>query len=301
MTLDPENRSSYIGSSDAKTILSGDYDKLWREKKGLLPKPDFTDNFAVQLGIVVEPFHAEWTIRKLNEERVGPDKPREFAHSLHTLNTDAEGVATAAVQHFASARTHGGAILGSHPDGLLKHLASGTVYPLEVKHTGRFGSAEEAAQFYMPQLQHHMFCWGVDTMLLSVVIANEEPQRCWIGQSPEWIEHYVQKCEEFWGYMVADRAPSPRLYDTDAPVVPTKIADSVPINGFKRRDISSDNRAQALIPEFLETKKAAKRHEDIKDELKAMMKKDENELYSPSLVLKRDARGAIRITVKEAA
>lgn len=297
MTLNSEDRSTYIGSSDAKTILSGDYDKLWREKKGLLPKPDFSENFAVQLGIVVEPFHAEWTIRKLNEERGS----REFAHSLHTLNTDAEGVATAAVQHFASAQTHAGAILGSHPDALLKHIASSTIWPLEVKHTGRFASAEEAAQFYMPQLQHHMFCWGVDKMLFSVVIANEEPVRCWIGQSPEWIEHYVQKCDEFWGYMASDRAPSPRLYDTDAPVVPAKIADSVPINGFKRRDISTDNRAQSLIPEFLETKRAAKRHDDIKEELKAMMAKDENELYSPALTLKRDARGAIRITVKEAA
>lgn len=289
MTTDGTDRSLYIGSSDAKTILSGDYDKLWREKKGLLPKPDLSENFSVQLGVVVEPFHAEWTIRKLNEERGS----LEFKHSLNP-HGDVEK------QHFASATTHAGAVLGSHPDGLLKHIASDTIWPLEVKHTGRFGSAEEAAQFYMPQLQHHMFCWGVDKMLFSVVIANEEPARCWIGQSPEWIEHYIQKCDEFWTYVREDRAPSPKLYDTDAPLVPTKVADSVPINGFKRRDISTDNRAQGLIPEFLETKRAAKRHDEIKEELRALMKPDENELYSPALTLKRDARGAIRITVKEA-
>lgn len=286
MTADTNDRQTYIGSSDAKLILAGDYDRLWREKKGLLPKPDFSEVFHVQLGVIVEPFHAEWTIRKLNEERGST----EFQHSLHT---------PAQEQHFASATTSAGAVLGSHPDGLLRHVSSGQIYPLEVKHTGRFGSAADAAQFYMPQLQHHMFCWGVDRLLFSVVIANEEPERCWIGLSPEWIEHYVQKCDEFWRYVITDTAPSPKLFDTDAPIVPTKVADSVPINGFKRRDISSDNRAQSLVPEFLETQRAAKRHDEIKNELKAMMAKDENELYSPALTMKRDARGAIRFTVKD--
>ena len=32
--------------------------------------------------------------------------------------------------------------------------------------------------------------------------------------------------------------PAPNLYDRDKPLVPTKVADSVPLNGFKRRDMS---------------------------------------------------------------
>lgn len=298
MNPNGNDRGLYIGSSDAKHILSGDYDRIWREKKGLIDKLDLSDVFHVQLGVLVEPFHADWTVRKLNEER---GLTQDFRHSLWAQTIGDEKGIVRNEQHFASAVTVAGTPLGSHPDGLLKHIASGQIFPLEVKHTGRFGSAEEAAQFYMPQLQHHMFCWDVQTMLFSVIIANEEPVRCWIGQSSEWIDHYVQKCDEFWGYMKRDAAPSPRLFDTDKPLVPNSIADTVPINGFKRRDISGDNRAQALIPEFLETKRAAKRHDDIKEELKAMMAKDEGELYSPALTLKRDARGAIRITVKEAA
>ncbi|WP_431299388.1 hypothetical protein [Tabrizicola sp. BL-A-41-H6] len=284
MTADTNDRLTYIGSSDARGILAGDYDRIWREKKGFLPKPDFTDNFAVQMGVIVEPFHAAWTIRKLNAER-----DQGFEHSLHTPSGE---------QHFASATTSGGAVLGSHPDGLVRH-ASGAVYPLEVKHTGRFQNAGEAAQFYMPQLQHHMFCWGVDRLLFSVIVGNDEPERLWIGSSPEWLDHYVQRCEDFWRYVREDRAPPPKLYDTDAPIVPTTVADTVPINGFKRRDISADNYVQAMVPEFLTTKAAAKRHDEIKDELKKLMKPDENELYSPAITLKRDAKGAIRFTVKE--
>lgn len=152
----------------------------------------------------------------------------------------------------------------------------------------------------MPQLQHHLYAWGAERLLFSVIVGNQEPERLWIGASSEYISHYVSRCDAFWQHMREDRAPSPAFFGASSEVkVPQAVKDSVPINGFKRRDISMDNMAQALIPEFIETKKAAQRHEQIKDDLKALMKPDEAELYSPQITLKRDKRGAIRITVKD--
>lgn len=287
------DRTLYIGSSDARDILSGDWDRLWRKKMGHIPADDLSDNFAVQLGKHVEPFHIDWTVGRLNQEA----GPLAYIWSKGP-GRDGPGV-DGGEEHFCLATTQAGTPIGSHPDALIRH-ASGEFYPLEVKHTARWGSADEAAQFYMPQLQHHLFAWGKDRLLFSVIVGNSEPERLWIGISEPWIEHYVEKCDDFWSYVRENRAPSPTFYgSSDKPVVPTAIADTVPINGYKRRDISGDNYAQSLIPEFLETQRAAKRHDKIKDELKAMMKKDENELYSPFLTLKRDARGAIRITVKD--
>lgn len=287
------DRTSYIGSSDARDILSGDWDKLWRKKMGLIPEDDLTDNFAVQLGAHVEPFHIDWTVGRLNQEHANGFLWSKGPNSLGPLNENDE-------QHFSLATTQAGTPIGSHPDALLKHVSTGEIYVLEVKHTARWGNADEAAQFYMPQLQHHLYAWGKERLLFSVIVGNSEPERLWIGQSTEWVEHYVDRCDAFWTHVRENRAPSPVFFDGPAKaIVPTKVADSVPINGFKRRDISGDNYAQALVPEFLETQRAAKRHDQIKDELKKLMAKDENELYSPALTLKRDARGAIRITVRD--
>lgn len=289
------DRTTYLGSSDARDILSGDWDRLWRKKTGLLPADDLTDVFPVQLGKVVEPFHIDWTVGRLNQERGAG----AFLWSKGPEG-DGRGPGEEDDQHFALATTAAGTPIGSHPDALLRFTATGEVYPLEAKHTARWGNAEEVAQFYMPQLQHHLFAWGLDRMLLSVIVGNAEPERLWIGASPDWMAHYVAACDRFWRHVTENRAPTPRFHDAgQGPLVPSRIADSVPINGFRRRDISGDNRAQALVPEFLETRRAAVRHDAIKDELKAMMQPDENELYSHALTLRRDKRGAIRISVRD--
>lgn len=289
------DRSAYIGSSDARDILSGDWDRLWRRKRGLLPPDDLSDVFHVQLGKVVEPFPIDWTVGRLNQER----GPGSFLWSK-APSVDGPTQPEDDSQHFGMATTEAGTPIGSHPDALLRFTATGEVWPLEAKHTARWGHAEEAAQFYMPQLQHHLYAWGKDRLLLSVIVGNAEPERLWIGALPDWIAHYVAACDRFWRHVTENRAPAPRFFDAGAgPLVPGRIADSVPINGFKRRDISGDNHAQALVPEFLETRRAAARHDAIKEELKGMMRDDENELYSEALLLRRDKRGAIRITVRE--
>jgi len=286
------NRCEYIGSSDAKHILSGDWNHIWRRKMGLEPDADLSDSFPVQLGVLTEDFHLDWTIRRLRAE-----KEANWEWSK----------AAGEEQHYAKAvlATPNAPPLGSHPDALLR-LASdrGVVYPLEAKITGRFATIEDAADFYMPQLQHHMICWDVDVALLSVVIGTTEPERLWIGASPEWQTHYADRCDSFWQTVKDKAAPSPFIGSPDAKVhVPRAIADSVPINGLKRRCIDNSNEAPGLIAEFIETRKAVKRHEEVKDSLKAMIAPDEGEIYTSdgAFKAKKDARGAIRFSIKLAA
>jgi hypothetical protein len=286
-------RSDYIGSSDAKDILSGDWNKLWRRKMGLEPDADLSDSFPVQLGVHTEEFHVDWTIRRLRAE-----KDADWQASTKTPTGD---------QHFATATldTAGKPLLGSHPDALLR-LASApsVVYPLEAKITGRFSTAEAAADFYMPQLQHHMLCWDVDLALLSVVIGTDEPVRLWVGASPEWQAYYAERCDAFWQLLSTRQAPSPFVSDGESTVyVPPPVKDSVPINGLKRLCIDGSNQAPGLIAEFIETKRAVKRHDEIKDALKAMMPSDVGEIYTSdgTFKAKKDARGAVRFTLKDAA
>ncbi len=284
------DRKLYLGSSDARDILSGDWDRMYKRKMGLEGELDLSGSFAVQLGLVTEDMHLDWTIAKLNEERGGG-----FKYSKAQGNGD---------QHWSEYRpdtAFTSVILGSHPDALLRDVA-GMVYPLEAKITGRWKDADEAADYYMPQLQHHMLCWDVDVILFSVVVGTKEPERMWVGASPEWREHYIARCDAFWGHVEGAMPPAPQFFDkvkTAAPIVPAKIASTVPINGWKKRDMAGNNRFKAVTAEYLETKTAVKSHEKAKADLKAMMAEDENEIFSDELVLKRDSRGAIRFTVKE--
>ena len=192
-------RHEYIGSSDAREILSGDWQNLYALKLGLREPPDLTDNFKVQFGAFTEPFHMDWTLKRINEEAPG-----------HLLSKGAE-TKSGFIQHFSSfqpSESTTGITIGSHPDALLRTPA-GLVYPVEVKHTGRFGSAEEAADFYMPQLQHHMLAWGTDRILFSVIIGNEEPERIWVGYSRQWADHYIGRCDQFWRRVMEKNPPAP--------------------------------------------------------------------------------------------
>lgn len=295
MKIDPDKRNTYIGSSDASDILAGNFDRLWREKMGIVERPDLDDSFPVQLGRLTEDFHLDWTIKRLSEER-GYD----FTWSKAQKNGK---------QHFAwqtfsnpdPSKRSFQIPLGSHPDAIVKS-DHGNALPMEVKITGRFRNADEAAQFYMPQIQHHLICWSADTLLFSVVCGTSEPERIWVGHSPEWQDHYIEQCAKFWHYIEAETAPAPMLFGDASPTmpkIPAKIADSVPLNGFKRRSLADSNQAPALIEEFLITKKQAARHDEVKKELKEMMREDENELYHDALVIKRSKSNSILFQIKD--
>ena len=54
---------NFIGGSDARIIMGDDQEdlvRLWREKRGELPPPDFSQNLIVQLGSVTEELNRLW-------------------------------------------------------------------------------------------------------------------------------------------------------------------------------------------------------------------------------------------------
>ena len=52
------DRRLFIGGSDARIIMGNDEPalaRLWREKRGEVESPDYSDNLIVQLGLTTEP------------------------------------------------------------------------------------------------------------------------------------------------------------------------------------------------------------------------------------------------------
>ena len=61
--LDPADRRSFIGGSDARVIMGSDEAmlvRLWREKRGEVDPEDLSDNLIVQLGTVTEDLNRRW-------------------------------------------------------------------------------------------------------------------------------------------------------------------------------------------------------------------------------------------------
>src|SRR5215217_726813 len=64
---DAVNRSSYIGGSDARTILGKDESaliRLWKEKRGEIEPEDLSGNLLVQFGCATEDLNRRWFERE---------------------------------------------------------------------------------------------------------------------------------------------------------------------------------------------------------------------------------------------
>jgi predicted phage-related endonuclease len=129
-----ENRSSFIGGSDARIIMGSDEAallRLWREKQGEADPEDVSRNLIVQLGTATEELNRSWYER--NTGRRVTDVQRRVKHSAIPWM-----VATL--------------------DGIIE--GSGAVF--EAKFMLPWSFSEEAAtEKYMAQVQHGAVASGV--------------------------------------------------------------------------------------------------------------------------------------------
>lgn len=61
--LEPADRRSFIGGSDARIIMGNDENalvRLWRQKRGDVEPEDLSGNLIVQLGLVTEALNRRW-------------------------------------------------------------------------------------------------------------------------------------------------------------------------------------------------------------------------------------------------
>lgn len=70
---DIEDRSHFLGGSDARVIMGNDEAallRLWREKRGQSQPPDLSENLIVALGLVTEGLNRCW-YERMSGHRVG--------------------------------------------------------------------------------------------------------------------------------------------------------------------------------------------------------------------------------------
>src|SRR6202140_1032921 len=141
-TKSNQDRSAFIGGSDARTIMGSDESallRLWREKRGEAEPEDLSGNLIVQLGSVTEDLNRRWY--ELNSGQVVTDVQRRIRHPA------VRGVA--------------GTL-----DGRVE--ANGAVFESKFMLPWSF-SEEAAAEKYMPQLQPNMWVVTAKQAVLSVI------------------------------------------------------------------------------------------------------------------------------------
>lgn len=188
-------RRSFIGGSDANTILSGNSDRilrLWREKTGLIEPENLDDNLPVQMGVFTEPFNIQWFERQTGkkvtnngDQRVSKDYP----------------------------------FMGCTLDG----LTDGGEAVYEAKHVSAFSKEEEIVERYLPQLTHNMIVCGVRKAVLSVFFGNHKWEKFDIALDDIYAVSLINAVEKFWKAVQTQETPVVMI--VKPPVDPTRKVD----------------------------------------------------------------------------
>ena len=268
------NRRGFIGGSDLYNILKGDWHDLWLVKTGRKQPDDLSHIFKVNLGTYTEQFNLDWLSKD-----TGLAMPR--------ASEDIEEK-----KLIIKARSHVGIVeipIKAKVDAIAED-EEGVQYVVECKHTSSNRSMNDMLESYMPQVQMYMHCHDIDKAYLSVIFGNTHDY-CVVDRSKEYLNAVIDRVADFWQFVVDDTEPpqDPAQYKIDW--------SAIDINGLKLRDASKDNHFTSLASDFVLTQDKAKEHEIVKKELKSLVAADEREVFCDLLTIKRDKRGACRITM----
>src|SRR6266446_9980460 len=259
-SLKKVDRRSFIGGSDARTIMGDDETalfRLWREKRGEVESEDLSGNMIVQLGVVTEHLNRHWYQR--NTGHAIRDVQRQVIHPV--------------IKWMAATL-----------DGMVE--PGGAVFEAKFMLPWSF-SEEGAAEKYMPQLQHNMWVTHATTAVLSVITGGGK----WVEiaiTADSLYQHLLLTAEKkFW--RCVENGEPPRLFGVEPPR--PRIA------AVRIVDMSSSNAWAEFAGVFCRTRSAFLEHENAKVELKGLMPEDAKEAIGHGIRAKRSKSGAVSFDV----
>ena len=264
------NRVGFIGGSDMRRIMEGDWQSLWLEKTGKTKPEDLSDVLPVQLGIFTEQFNINWF-----EDQTGCSVKKQ--------------------QHCAEMNWEGVPLKGTVDGYIWDNSGSENFFTEEIvecKHTYEGNSMENCLKTYMPQIQFYMWVHQSKGCYLSVIFGNRKWDTVYIQKDWQYIDQMKLYISQFWKHVSDNVEPMP---NSNHPV----SIDKIKVDGMVKRDASTDNHFIDRCHDYISYQQDAKLFESAKADLKAMVGDDEREVYCDLLSIKRDKRGSLRIAVKE--
>ena len=259
-------RKGFIGGSDLYSIMRGDWHDLWLVKTGRKEPDNLSGKFHVQLGNETEKFNLEWL--------------SNLSGYNHRYNDPVR-------------KEISGVPYQARPDAIAWDNIDNSIAIIECKHTGGHKKMSDILSAYLPQVHLYMRVMDIHQTIFSVIFGNRW-EHCFVDYDHEfWMKVHAQAFN-FWQHVVEDTRP-----DTYEEV---KVDwTQVKVDGLVSRDASQDNQFVNLAHEFVNASQSVKQHDTIKKELRSMINDNEREVFCDLLSIKRDKRGACRITINEGA
>ena len=268
MSSDPKrsaliaNRQTFIGGSDARTIMGDDEAalvRLWREKRGETEPQDLSGNLVVQLGVATEDLNRHWY--ETNTGQVLTDIQRQIRHPV--------------IRWMAATL-----------DGRVE--ATGAVFEAKFMLPWSF-SEEVAAEKYMPQLQHNMWVIAARSAVLSVITGGGKWAEITTHADPLYQHLIVTAERKFW--RCVESGEPPRLFGVETP--------KPRIEAIRIVDMSDSNSWAEFAGLYRSTRQAFLDHERSKAELKALIPEDAKEAIGHGVRARRSKTGAISFDLQE--
>ena len=249
------DRKSYLGGSDARTILGKDEGallRLWREKRGEAEPEDLSGNLIVQLGTVTEHLNRHWYER--NTGQVVTEVQRRVFHPVKRW-------------------------MAATLDGMVE--GTGAVFEAKFMLPWSF-SEGAAAEKYMAQVQHNMWVTHLRTSVLSIITGGGKWVEMTIPADPLYQHLLLTAERKFW--RCVETGEPPHLFGIEPP--------RPKIEGVRIVDMSSSNSWAEFAGVFCQTRAAFLNHEAAKAELKKLMPEDAKEAIGHGVRAKRSKSGA---------
>src|SRR5499427_111466 len=183
-----QDRRTFIGGSDARTVMGTDEAallRLWREKRGEAEPEDLSDNLIVQLGVVTEELNRHWYER--NTGQTITDVQRHLRHPVTRW-------------------------MGATLDGLVE--GTGAVFESKFMLPWSF-SEEGAATKYMAQVQHNMWVAHTKIAALPVITGGGKWVEIVIAADPLYQHLLFTAEKKFW--RCVESGETPRLSCIEPP------------------------------------------------------------------------------------
>ena len=262
--FNPNDRRHFIGGSDARIIMGDDEAdllRLWREKRGEVAPPDFSQNLIVQLGTVTEDLNRRWY------ERCTGQTIKEIQKRLrHPINK----------------------WMAATLDGIVEQ--TGSIYEAKFMLPWAF-SEEAAAEKHMAQLQHNIWVANARAGVLSIITGGGKWVEIKINADPLYQHLLITAEKKFWRCVQSGEAP--RLFGVEPP--------RPRLQAVRIADMSASNVWAELSAAFRRTKPAYEEHEAAKLDLKKLVPEDVKEAVGHGLRAKRSKAGAISFELLEVA
>jgi len=256
MVADSTDRRSFIGGSDARTIMGDDVAaliRLWKEKRGEIEPEDLSSNLIVQLGSVTEDLNRLWYER--NTGHVVTDLQRRVVHPVKRW-------------------------MAATLDGMVE--PTGAVFEAKFMLPWAF-SEEAAAEKHMAQLQHNMWVTASRMAVLSIITGGGKWVEMTIPADPLYQHLLLTAEKKFW--RCVESGETPHLFGVETP--------RPRIEAVRIVDMGASNSWAEFAGVFCQTRGAFLNHEAAKLELKKLMPEDAKEAVGHGVRAKRSKSGAV--------